>query len=71
MMMVLDLRRLENVFFQHKEGLVDESALRSYGLQDMDMAAPRFREWWVDKNWRAAFHPDFVEFLEGSAGGAP
>ena len=71
MMMVLEVRRLENVFFQYQEGLVDESALRSYGLQDMDMADPRFQRWWVDKGWRAAFHPDFVEFLETSVDGAP
>ena len=29
-MMTLNLRRLENVYFQYSEGLVDEAALRSY-----------------------------------------
>jgi hypothetical protein len=69
MMMTLQMRRLENVFFQYQEGLVDETALRSYGLQDVNMSNLRFEEWWIDKNWRAAFHPDFVQFLE-SGGGA-
>ena len=69
-MMVLNLRRMENVFFQFQEGLVDESALGGYGLQALEITTPRFQEWWVEKNWRAAFHPDFVTFLE-SDGRAP
>ena len=64
-MMVMNVRRLENVFFQFQEGLVDESALESYGLQDVNLTSPRMQEWWVEKDWRAAFHPDFVAFLEG------
>jgi hypothetical protein len=68
MMMVLEVRRLENVFFQYQEGLVDESALRSYGLQWLVRAKlhPRFRTWWEEKGWREAFHPRFVEFIEAS-----
>ena len=65
LMMVMNVRRLENVFFQYQEGLVDETALRSYGLQNWDLSTPRMRDWWVEENWRAAFHPDFVRFLEG------
>ena len=65
MIQTLHLRRLENVFFQYKQGLVDETALRSYGLRRVDMNRPRTREWWIDKGWRSAFHPDFVAFLEG------
>lgn len=42
MMMALNLRRLENVCFQYQEGLVDESALRSYGLQVMAVFSPAF-----------------------------
>lgn len=70
-MQVLEMRRLENVFFQHREGLVDDFALQSYGLQDLDMKHPRFNEWWVDQDWRSAFHPDFVSFLEDRPDGAP
>ena len=71
-MMVLQLRRLENVFFQYQEGLVDESALRSYGLQGFNanlLQQPRFRNWWLVKNWRGSFHPDFVRFLEARTSG--
>jgi hypothetical protein len=70
MMMVLQLRRLENVYFQYREGLVDESALSSYGLQAFDrslLEQPRFREWWLEKGWRDAFDPGFVAFLEADA----
>lgn len=69
MMMVLNVRRLENVFFQYQEGLVDASALRSYGLQwlqERGRRNPRFVTWWEEKGWRDAFHPKFVEFLEAS-----
>ena len=70
MMMVLNVRRLENVFFQYQDGLVDESALRDL-LESMEIATPRLRDWWIDKGWREAFHPEFVEFLEGRGDGAP
>ncbi|MGK0223852.1 MAG: hypothetical protein ACI9ON_003099 [Limisphaerales bacterium] len=65
MMMVLQLRRQENVFFQYQEGLVDESALGSYGLHHYDsrwFRQPRFVAWW--SRWQNAFHPEFAEFLE-------
>ena len=74
MMMVLQLRRLENVFFQFQEGLVDESALKSYGLQrvtSFTFEQPRFQAWWIERGWREAFHPDFVEFLESPARATP
>ena len=71
MMAVLEMRKSENVFFQHQQGLVDDFALRSYGLQALDMTNPRFRDWWVGEDWRSAFHPDFVAFLEDREGGAP
>jgi len=69
MMMTLFLRRLENVYFQHTEGLVDESALQSYGLQDLTslMKGERFEWYWQDRGWRSDFHPDFVAYIEGEA----
>lgn len=70
-MRVLEMRRLENVYFQFKEGLVDSTALGSYGLQQLDITGSRFREWWIDKGWREAFHPDFVAFLERRGGRTP
>jgi hypothetical protein len=70
-MKVLEMRRLENVFFQHREALVDDYALQSYGLQELDTSHPRFREWWVDQDWRSALHPYSASFLENRPGGAP
>ncbi|MFV1988846.1 MAG: hypothetical protein ACC682_16360 [Gemmatimonadota bacterium] len=69
MMMTQFVRRLENVYFQYKEGLVDETALRSYGLQNFEalFEFPRFQEWWIDGGWRSGFHPDFVAFVEARA----
>ena len=71
MMMVLNVRRLENVFFQYQAGLVDQSALASYGLASLRMESPRLVEWWVQKDWRSAFHPDFVRFVENRQDRAP
>ena len=70
-MMLLNLRRLENVYFQFSEGLVDESALSSYGLQPSPVIlsiyqGPRFRAYWEDT--RGSFHPDFVRFFEAQVG---
>lgn len=70
-MMLLNLRRLENVYFQFSEGLVDESALSSYGLQPSSAIlrvyrSPRFRSYWEET--RRSFHPDFVRFFEPQVG---
>lgn len=64
--MRLNLRRMENVYFQFKEGLVDESALRSYGFQVASalFRSPRFTEFWGTRDERRAYDPDFVKFLE-------
>lgn len=69
MMMTQFMRRLENIYFQHTEGLVDETGLRGYGLQDIGtfFARPRFQTWWLEKHWRERFHPAFVAFVEEQA----
>lgn len=69
MMMTMHLRRLENVFFQYSEGLIDESALHSYGLQAAgDLDSQRFRQYWIEGGWRRGFDAGFVAFLETKAG---
>lgn len=69
MMMTLHLRRLENVYFQYSEGLVDESALHSYGLQQPALFQRQsFQRYWVEKEWRSGFDPAFVEFFEDAMG---
>jgi hypothetical protein len=63
--MTMHLRRLENVYFQYREGLVDESALRSYGFAHVELfRRPQFHYYWVETNSREGFDPDFVRFLE-------
>ena len=64
-MMLLHLRRIENVYFHWDEGLVDESALHSYGLQRAEyFKTDRFNQFWFVEDWRAGFDDDFVDFLE-------
>ena len=69
MMMVLYMRRLENVFLQYQEGLTDEVVLRSYGFHPEQVATisqhTRFKEWW--SRWNGRFHPDFVAYFEAVA----
>ena len=63
--MTMHLRRLENVYFQYREGLVDESALQSYGFAAVGIFhTSAFRDYWIDQDTRAGFDPDFVAFLE-------
>ena len=65
--MRLNLRRLENVYFQYTEGLVDQSALNSYGFQISNVyQTTRFRDQWA--NGRRAYDPDFVRFFEERIG---
>lgn len=62
----MNLRRLENAYFQFSEGLVDESALSSYGFQAAaTFQSAKFREFWVTRNERAAYDPEFVRYFEG------
>ena len=66
-MMIMHLRRLENVYFQYTEGLVDESALNSYGLQATELyTSDEFEAFWSE--YRVGFAPEFVAFLDERAG---
>ena len=61
--MRLNLRRLENAYFQFAEGLVDESALNSYGFQAAaTFQSKNFREFWARE--RNAYDPGFVRYFE-------
>ena len=67
MLMNMTLRRFENVFFQFSEGLIDESALGSYGLQRTSVfGSTRFRRLWM--NVRPGFDAEFVAYFEGKLG---
>ena len=68
LMMIEQIRRIENVFFQYSEGLVDESALASYGgaREAPHFRCPRFSDFW--DSWRDNFDGAFVEFFDRSLG---
>ena len=62
--MISYLRRLENVYFQHKEGLVDDSALNAYGIgASLYFGSREFEGFWSER--RATFDPGFADFFEG------
>lgn len=63
--MRVQLRRLENVYFQFAEGLVDESALGSYGFQATQVfKTDAFNRFWRTADEREAYDPGFVRFFE-------
>ena len=57
-MMIGQLRRLENVFFQYRESLVDDSALSAYGglREAPHFQSSRFQRFWVDR--RTNYDPE-------------
>ena len=64
----INMRRLENVYFQYKEGLLDEAGLNGYGMsigarlfESLD-----FLDFWA--NARLAYDLEFVEFIEARNG---
>ena len=62
LMMRIFLTRLENVFLQVNEGLVDESALNSYGwAAGQYFLSDRFRAFW--DVGAVAFDPQFVTYF--------
>jgi hypothetical protein len=40
------LRNAENVYLQFREGVVDESVLKTYAFEDTRYHTETFREWW-------------------------
>jgi len=63
LMMRIFLTRLENVFLQVDEGLVDETALNSYGwAAGQYFRSDRFRDYW-ERQFSGTFDPDFVMFF--------
>jgi hypothetical protein len=66
LMMFGQLRRQENAFFQHTEGLVDESALTAYGAAGNapHFQCSRFQELWA--TYASSYNIDFGEFLSNS-----
>jgi len=63
--MTMHLRRLENVYLQFREGLVEEAALRNYGFAATELfQRPQFDRYWIDRGWRNGFDVEFVNLLD-------
>ncbi len=72
LLMRIFITRLENVYLQVGEGLVDESALTSYGWgADLYFASGRFHAWWRSQGGTGNFDPGFVAFFDERFGLAP
>jgi len=58
------MRRAESAFLQYQEGLLDPSALKAYGIEDLVGWSdnPAFRRFWEQR--RGSLHPDFVVYFE-------
>lgn len=70
LLMIANIRRLENVYYQFREGLVDESALESYGFQTRAplFLGNSFLAWWFEKDNRSLFDKSFVQLFETRVG---
>ena len=65
--LVAAVRGLENVYLQYREGVIDESALSSYGWKGSLMyESDAFAEWWLTN--RDRFNPDFVQAFAADHG---
>jgi hypothetical protein len=61
---ITGVRNLENIYLQYREGVIDESALSSYGWRGSVMyGTDRFAEWWW-AGGRNRFNPMFVAAFE-------
>lgn len=56
------IRNAENVLLQHREGVIGEDALATYGFIGGFFRAPNFPVIW--SGLRRWFHPDFAEAFE-------
>ncbi len=55
--------RLENVYLQYSEGLLEESALLAYGMTQPKVTEPYF-EWYWRERYRGYLAPAFVSYFE-------
>ncbi len=59
---VMTVRRIENLFVQVREGLVEEDAVLRFRPSKDYFQSPYFREFWA--SWRLDKEPEFREFFE-------
>ena len=55
--------RLENIYLQYQEGLLDESSFGAYGMFQPHLREPWFQAFWRN-DYRSLLDPDFVRYFE-------
>ena len=56
-------RGVQNAFFQHRQGLMPESAWRDYeAIIRMNLTRPDVREWWLSE--RNSYGDEFVSYVD-------
>ena len=59
---VMTIRRIENIFVQVREGLVEEEAVLRFRPSEDYFASPYFREFWG--TWGPQVEPEFRAYFE-------
>lgn len=59
---VMTIRRIENIYVQVREGLVEEDAVSRFRPSKDYFETPYFQEFW--ESWRLEVEPEFREFFE-------
>ncbi|NIV18322.1 MAG: hypothetical protein GWN47_07875 [Woeseiaceae bacterium] len=59
---VMTIRRIENIYVQVREGLVEEEAVLRFRPSNEYFESPYFREFWA--NWRLETEPAFRDYFE-------
>jgi hypothetical protein len=54
------VRRLENVYLQHEEGVFNRSVLDDYSFNSPLFRTSQFEWWWKTSSFREILNPDFV-----------
>jgi hypothetical protein len=59
---VMTIRRMENIYVQVREGLVEEEAVLRFRPSKDYFETPYFQEFWA--SWRIEMEPEFREYFE-------
>ncbi len=58
----MTIRRIENIFVQVREGLVEEEAILRFRPSEKYFESPYFQEFWT--TWRSQVEAEFRAFFE-------
>lgn len=59
---VMTIRRIENIYVQVREGLIDEEAILRFRPSEDYFESPYFLQFW--EGWRYQMEPAFLEYFE-------